>query len=165
MDSAAWGASEVCGASGARSSDATTCGCSCGCSTGTGATACASGRGSCGGAIGSIFCSTTGATATGASCNPGACQWIAAASRGGATLRSTVRFQYQKTNAAISRKTTISNSTTGTSRPPGRTGLLAGSRFSVLRDTTNRSFAIAAGMRAGAIIGTGIATRGTRETR
>ncbi|MDM0001976.1 hypothetical protein QTI24_25450 [Variovorax sp. J22P240] len=88
-------------------------------------------------------------------------QWIAAASRVGAGLRSTVRFQYQNTKAAIDRKTAISNSTTGTSRPPGKTCCLASSPLSVLRDTTNRLFATGAGMCAAAANATGSATLGT----
>ncbi|MDL9999309.1 hypothetical protein QTI24_11890 [Variovorax sp. J22P240] len=90
----------------------------------------------------------------------------------GARLRSTVRFQYQKTNEAIDRTTTISNSTTGTSRPPGRTNCLASWRFSVVRGTTKRSLVAAAGNRAGAGIGidmgididTGCASLGTLAT-
>lgn len=66
-----------------------------------------------------------------------------------------MRFQYQNTKPAIDRKTAISNSTTGASSPPGRTGCLANSRFSVVRDTTSRSFATAAGMPAVAVIGSG----------
>ena len=111
-------------------------------------------RVSCCGAAGSTWCSTVGATATGAIAGSGSvagsgggavgnadcCQWIDAASVDGARLRSTVRSQYQNTNAAIDRSTTISIRTTGTSSPPGRVNCLANSRFSMVRGTTNRSF-------------------------
>ena len=121
----------------------------------------------------SACCSTVGATATdatgatagsgsvadsggGAVGNAECCQWIDAASVDGARLRSTVRSQYQNTNAAIDRSTTISIRTTVTSSPPGRVNCLANWRFSVVRGTTNRSFLAAAGKRAGANAGIGI---------
>ena len=123
--------------------------------------------------MGSTCCSIVGAAATGATDatarsgsvegsggaevgNAECCQWIDAASVDGARLRSTVRSQYQNTNAAIDRSTTISISTTGTSSPPGKVNCLANCRFSVVRGTTNRSFLAAAGNRAGASAGIGI---------
>lgn len=70
-----------------------------------------------------------------------------------------MRFQYQKTNAALNRKTAISKSATGTPRPPGKLKRFANSRFLVVRDTTKRSLVFAnAGNSAGAGIGTERAT-------
>jgi hypothetical protein len=75
-----------------------------------------------------------------------------------------VRSQYQNANAEIDRNTTISSSPTGTSKLPGRVGRVASSRFAVKRDTTNRSFLVAMGVHAGAVIATGIATLGAPRT-
>lgn len=142
-------------------------------SAGAGATACVPGGGSssagaastCGSTIGATATGATGAAgstgatgATGAACNSDCCQWIGVASRDGAKLRSTVRLQYQKTNAAISSTTTINNRTTGTSIPRGRTICLASWRFSMVRGTTARSLAVVAGKSADAGIGIGIGT-------
>ncbi|MGJ7506018.1 hypothetical protein [Variovorax sp. GT1P44] len=49
---------------------------------------------------------------------------------------------------------------TGRSSAPGSIGFLAISRFSVVRTTTNGLFAIAAGIRAGAVVGAGRGTLG-----
>jgi hypothetical protein len=103
--------------------------------------------------MGSTGCSIIGVTATGAAnggdsvaaaaCDPDCCDWNGTAPRDGTNLGSAVRSQYQKTNEAIDRRTTISSNTTGTSKPPGRTRSLASSRFSMVPGTTNKSLVAA----------------------
>jgi len=122
--------------------------------------------------MGSTRCSIIGGTATaaatdgefvacswiGGACNSSdGCKWIDGASGDSASLGSAVRSQYQNTNPAIDRRTTSSSSTTGMSKPPGRTSCLASSRFSVARGTTNRSLVVAiARQRSGPGAGIGI---------